>query len=157
MPATTFRAEITKISVLRCVIVPPKVVAALGGALRIPVIAKYGGATTQSTLSPAGGNRRRLTLKLEVLKAAGLDAGDAVTIALSPDSNPRHVNFPPDLLRALQFRPTAAAALDRASPSTRRIVVELLEQSRTPETRQRRLERLIERLAENTADRATKV
>jgi uncharacterized protein YdeI (YjbR/CyaY-like superfamily) len=65
--------------------------------------------------------------------------------------------LPPDLQRALQFRPTAAAALDRASPSTRRIVVELLEQSRTPETRQRRLERLIERLAENTAARATKV
>jgi hypothetical protein len=153
----TFTAKIFKITVLRCVIVPPKVVAALGGALRIPVIAKYGGAVTQSTISPAGGDKRRLTLKLDVLKAAGVDAGDTLKISLSRDANPRFVNFPPDLTRALQFRPAAAAALDRASPSTRRIVVELLEQSRTPETRQRRLEKLVERLAENTADRATKV
>jgi hypothetical protein len=153
----TFTAKIAKISVLRCVIVPPKVVAALGGALRIPVIAKYGCATTQSTLSPAGGNQRRLTLKLDVLRAAGVDAGDTLKISLSPDANPRLVRFPPDLARALQFRPTAAAALDRASPSTRRIVVELLEQSRTPETRQRRLEKLVERLAETTAGQATKV
>jgi len=36
-------------------------------------------------------------------------------------------------------------------------VVELLEQARTPETRQRRLEKLLERLAENTANRATKI
>lgn len=153
----SFTAPIFKITVLRCVIVPPNVVKALGGALRIPVIAKYGGATTQSTISPAGGNKRRLTLKLDVLKAAGLDAGDRLKIELLPDANPRFVHFPPDLERALKFRPAAAAALDRASPSTRRIVVELLEQSKTPETRQRRLEKLIERLAENTADRATKV
>jgi hypothetical protein len=153
----TFTAKITKITVLRVVIVPPKVVRVLGGALRIPVIARYGGVPTQTTLSPAGGDKRRLTLKLDVLKAAGLDAGDTIKIDVSADANPRFTVFPPDLERALKFRPSAAAALERASPSTRRIVVELLEQSRTPETRQRRLEKLIERLAENTADRATKV
>jgi hypothetical protein len=155
--ALTFTAKITKITVLRVVTVPPKVVRALGGALRIPVIARYGGVPTQTTLSPAGGDKRRLTLKLDVLKTVGLDAGDTIKIELSPDSNPRFMVFPADLERALKFRPAAAAALERASPSTRRIVVELLEQSRTPETRQRRLEKLIERLAENTADRATKV
>jgi hypothetical protein len=153
----TFTAKITKITVLRVVIVPPKVVTALGGALRIPVLARYGGVTTQTTLSPAGGLKRRLTLKLDVLKAAGVDAGDTLKISLSPDANPRFIQFPPDLERALKFRPAAAAALERAAPSTRRIVVEVLEQSRTPETRQRRLERLIERLAENSAARATKM
>jgi hypothetical protein len=152
-----FTARIEKISVLRCVTVPPKVVTALGGGLRIPVFARYGGATTQSTLSPAGGKRRRLTLKLDVLRAAGIDAGDSVEVTLSIDPNPRFIDFPADLVRALKYRPAAAAALDRASPSTRRIVVELLEQSRTPETRQRRLEKLVERLAENAPDRATKV
>jgi hypothetical protein len=153
----TFTARISKITVLRVVIVPPKVVRALGGALRIPVIANYGGATTQSTISPAGGLKRRLTLKLDVLKAAGLDAGDTVTVELRPDANPRFVRLPPDLVRASKFRPAAAAAFDRAAPSTRRVVIELLEQSKSPETRQRRLEKLVERLAENTADRATKV
>src|SRR4051812_21484263 len=99
---TTFTAKIGKITVLRVVIVPPKVVRALGGALRIPVIARYGGVPTQTTLAPAGGGKRRLTLKLDVLKAAGVDAGDTIRIELSPDPNPRFMVFPPDLQRALQ-------------------------------------------------------
>jgi len=43
------------------------------------------------------------------------------------------------------------------SPSTWRTVVGLLEQSRTPETRQRRLEKLIERLAEANPAKATQL
>ena len=153
----TFTARIEKIGVLRSVVVPPQVVAALGGATRIPVLARYGGETTQSTLAPAGGPKRRLVLKMAVLRAASLDAGDRLTVTLERDVNSRAVTFPADLLRALQFRPAAATALERGSPSTRRTVVELLEQCRTPETRARRLEKLIERLAENTANRATKI
>jgi hypothetical protein len=152
-----FTAPIVKIGILRSIIVPPKIVAALGGDGRIPVIARYAGAATQSTLNPAGGTKRRLVLQMDVLRPAKLDAGDKLTVELTRDTGPRTPVWPEDLRRALQFRPTAAAALERASPSTKRVVVELLEQSRTPETRARRLERLIERLAENAADRATKI
>jgi hypothetical protein len=156
MKPVSFTTKIGKTGILRTVLVPAKVVAALGGGLRIPVLATYGGTTTQSTLAPAGGKKRRLTLKMNVLRGAGLDAGATLKISLAPDANPRAVAFPADLLRALQFRPAAVAALDRASPSTRRMIVERLEQCRRPETRQRRLERLIERLAEIAADKASK-
>jgi hypothetical protein len=155
MPA--FTATIVKIGVLRSVVVPVKIVAALVGGAHIPVVVRYAGETTLSTLNPAGGNRRRLVLQMDVLRPAKLDAGDRLEIELSPDRAPRHQALPADLRRALQFRPAAAAALERASPSTRRIAVELLEQSRTPETRSRRLEKIIERLAENEANRATKI
>ena len=157
MQPLTFTARIVKIGVLRSVIVPAKITQALGGAARIPVIARYGDATTKSTLVPAGGEKRRLVLQMEVLRPAKLDAGDSLKIALAPDTGPRRAPLPADLQRALQFRPAAAAALERASPSTWRIAVELLESARTPETRQRRIERMIEKLAENAADRATKI
>ncbi len=152
----TFTVPIVKVGILRSVLVPPRIVAALGGGAHVPVIARYAGAATQSTLNPAGGNKRRLVLQMDVLRPAKLDAGDKLTVELTQDPGPRAPEFPPDLLRALQFRPTAAIALERASPSTKRGIVELLDQSRTPETRARRLEKLIERLAENAADRATK-
>jgi len=155
MPA--FIATIVKVGVLRSVIVPPRIVAALGGGRHIPVHATYAGAATVSTLNPAGGARRRLVLQMNVLRDAQLDAGAKLKISLTPDRSPRHCALPEDLRRALQFRPAAAAALERASPSTRRIAVELLEQSRTPETRARRLEKIIERLAENNASRAAKI
>jgi hypothetical protein len=157
MKPLTFTARIVKVGVLRSVIVPAKIASALGGAPRIPVVARYAGEITKSTLIPAGGAKRRLVLQMDVLRPAQLDAGDTLEISLERATGSHKLPLPPDLQRALQFRPAAAAALDRASPSTWRVVVELLEQSRTPETRQRRLEKIVERLAENTADRATKV
>jgi hypothetical protein len=153
----TFTTAIVKIGVLRSVIVPSKIVGALGGDSHIPVIARYAGVSTQSTLNPAGGAKRRLVLQMDVLRPAKLDAGDKLTVDLKRDTGPRAPEPPEDLRRAFQFRPAAAAAYERASPSTKRVIVELLEQCRAPETRARRLEKLIERLAENTADRATKV
>jgi hypothetical protein len=152
----TFSTRIGKIGILRTVIVPPKIVKALGGATRIPVLARYAGETTRSTLAPAGDAKRRLVLKMDVLRPARLDAGDTIEISLAPATESHKQPLPADLARALQFRPTAAAELDRAAPSTWRMIIERLEQARTPEMRQQRIERMIERLAEMAAARAKK-
>jgi hypothetical protein len=124
--------------------------------MRIPVIARYAGEVTRSTLAPAGGTKRRLVLQMGVLRPAGLDTGDKIEIALEPATEPHKQPLPHDLARALQFRPTAAAELDRASPSTWRMIIERLEQARTPETRQRRVENIVERMAEMASSRAKK-
>lgn len=156
MSRHTFTSRIGKIGILRSVIVPPKIVKALGGATHIPVIARYAGDTTRSTLGPAGGAKRRLVLQMGVLRPAGLDADDVIEISLEPATESHKQSLPPDLARALQFRPAAAAELDRASPSTWRMIIERLEQARTPETRQRRVEHIIERLAEMAVARPKK-
>ena len=155
MSLQTFRARIGRTGILRSVIVPAKIVSALGGAPRIPVLACYAGETTQSTLVPAGGANRRLVLKMEVLRPAQLDTGSMLEVTLTTDAGPRRPMLPADVQRALQFRPAAATALERASPSTWRTIIERLESSRTPETRQQRLEKMIEHLAEDAA-RASK-
>lgn len=156
MSRHTFSTRIGRIGILRSVIVPSEIVKALGGAGHIPVVARYAGETTRSTLSPAGGAKRRLVLQMNVLRPAGLDAGDTVEISLEPAMESHQRALPPDLARALQFRPTAAAELDRAAPSTWRIIVERLAQARTPETRQQRIEQIVERLAEMAAARSNK-
>ena len=152
----TFTSRIGRIGILRSVIVPPAIVTALGGDPRIPVLARYAGETTQTTLGPAGGTKRRLVLKMDVLRPAGLDAGDAIEISLERAKESHKQPLPADLARALQFRPAAAAELDRSAPSTWRIIAERLEQARTPETRQQRLEHIVERLSEMAAARAAK-
>jgi hypothetical protein len=156
MNRCTFTTRIGKTGILRSVIVPSQIVRALGGAMRIPVIARYGGEITRSTLAPAGGTKRRLVLQMDVLRPAYLDAGDRIEVSLEPAQESHKQPLPSDLARALQFRPSAAAELDRAAPSTWRILIERLEQARTPETRQRRVERLVERLAERAAARVRK-
>jgi hypothetical protein len=156
MSRHTFTTRIGKIGILRSVIVPPKIVKALGAAVRIPVLARYAGETTRSTLTPAGGAKRRLVLQMGVLRPAELDTGDIIEISLEPATESHKQPLPRDLARALQFRPTAAAELDRAAPSTWRMIVERLEQARTPETRQQRVEHIVERFAEIAAERGRK-
>ena len=114
MKRHTFSARIGKIGILRSVIVPPEVVKALGGAARIPVFARYAGETTRSTLAPAGGAKRRLVLQMNVLRPAGLDAGEMIEVSLEVATESHKQPFPQDLARALQFRPTAATELDRS-------------------------------------------
>jgi hypothetical protein len=156
MSRHSFKTRIGRTGILRSVIVPAKIVKAFGGAMRIPVIARYGGEITRSTLSPAGGMKRRLVLQMDVLRPAKLDSGDTIEISLEPAKESHKQALPADLSRALQFRPVAATELDRASPSTWRMIIERLEQARTPETRQRRIEHMVERLAEMAAARAKK-
>jgi hypothetical protein len=151
-----FTARIRKVGILRSVSVPSEIVKALGGAMRIPVVARYGAEVTRSTLVPAGGMKRRLVLQMDVLRAAQVDAGDTIEVALEPATESHKQSLPTDLARALMFRSAAAAELDRAAPSTWRIIIERLEQARTPETRQRRVEHIVERLAEMAAARARK-
>lgn len=144
-----FTATIFKVGVLRCVVVPPTIVTALGGAVRIPVIARYAGETTVSTIVPASGKQRRLTLRMDVLRPAQLDAGDKLAVNLVCDTGPREPALPVDLQRALQFRPRAQAAYRNTTVSIRRQIVRFLDAAKQATTRQSRLEDVIEKLADN--------
>ena len=156
MKRHTFITRICKIGILRSVFVPSQVVKALGGATRIPVLARYAGETTRSTLMPAGGAKRRLVLQMSMLRPVGLDVGDLIEVSLESTTESHKQPLPPDLARALQFRPTAAAELERSPPSTWRIIVERLELARTADMRQQRVERIVERLVEMAEARVRK-
>lgn len=149
----SFAAKIRKIGVPYAVDVPRAVVEALGGEQMIPVIVRYAGDAHASTVTPGGDGAGRVFLHADTLKAGGFKVGDEITVTLTRDRQPRTIEVPPDLARALQFRPAAAAEFARAAPSTRRVVIEKILESRTPETRQRRIERLVEQLAERASRR----
>lgn len=149
MPA--FTAKIEKNWIMRCVIAPAAIVRALGGGPRIPVVARYAGETVTTTLMPAGRGRGRLTVLADILRRAELGVGDRLEVELTRSSDPRDPAAPPDLQRALQFRPAAQAAFARGPASLRRWMVHYLEEARRAETRQKRLELLLERLAERAA------
>lgn len=152
----TFAARIGKNWIMRCVIVPASVMRALGGGLRIPVVARYAGGKAATTVMPAGRGRGRLTVLMEILRPAGLDAGDRLEVELTRSMDPRDPVVPADLRRALQFRPAARATFDQGPPSMRRWMVRYIEDARRAETRQARVELILERLAERARPRAAK-
>jgi uncharacterized protein YdeI (YjbR/CyaY-like superfamily) len=82
----------------------------------------------------------------EVRRSAGVEAGDDVDVELELDTEPREVIVPPDLAAALDADPVARRFFDGLSYSNRRRIVIPIEDARTPETRQRRIDASIARL-----------
>lgn len=90
----------------------------------------------------------RLAFKVELLRAAGVDAGDTVTFALTPDTASREPMLPDEMRREFQAQPQLATHWAAHSVAVRRQVVRYIEQAKSPEARARRCWIFIERLAE---------
>lgn len=152
----TFRAKIMKVGPGYWVDVPASVVAHLGRARHIPVTLRYAGDGHPSTVTPGKKDAGRVALHADVFRAGGFAVGDTLDVTLTPDRTPRTIAVPPDLQRALAFRPTAEAGWQQAAPSTRRVVIEQLNALRTAEARERRIEKLVEHFTEKAAERAAR-
>ncbi len=127
--------------------VPPDVVEALGSGKRPPVRVTLGGHTYRSTVAAYGGDFM-LPLSAENREAAGLAAGDEVEVELELDTAPREVVVPSDFAAALDRDPDARRSFDALSYSNRRRFVLSIDDAKTPETRQRRIDKAVVTLRE---------
>jgi hypothetical protein len=123
----------------------PLDVPAVFGRARPPVRVTIGGHTYRSTIAVYGG-RYFLPLNRQNREAAGVAAGDEVTVELEPDTEERTVNVPDDLRAALDADVEARAAFDSLSYSHRKEYSEWIAEAKREETRRRRLEQTLERL-----------
>lgn len=126
--------------------VPPEVVAALGAGKRPPVRATINGYTYRSTVAVYGGEFL-LGVSDEVRRAAGVRAGDELDVELDLDTEPRQVEVPTDFALSLRAAPAARRAFDSLSYSNKRRHVLAIEGAKTPETRQRRIDKSIDELS----------
>jgi uncharacterized protein YdeI (YjbR/CyaY-like superfamily) len=78
--------------------------------------------------------------------AAGVAAGQTVTVEIDVDDEPRTVDVPEDLQKALAVDAEAAAAYAGMSYSHRREYVDWMAEAKRAETRRRRIEQTLERL-----------
>ncbi|MCA9891294.1 MAG: YdeI/OmpD-associated family protein, partial [Anaerolineae bacterium] len=79
-------------------------------------------------------------------EGAGVAAGDEVEVDIELDTSPRTVDVPEDLQELLDKNPKAKAAYEALSYSKKRLIVEPIDQAKTPETRQRRIDKALESL-----------
>ena len=127
--------------------VPAEVVEALGSGKRPKVRATVAGHTYRSSVGSMGG-RFLLSVSAEVRRAANVAAGDEVDVALELDEEAREVVVPDDFAEALAAVPAARAFFDGLSYSQRRWFVLGIEEAKKPETRARRIDKAVARLAE---------
>ncbi|MEY2430768.1 MAG: hypothetical protein QOC92_493, partial [Acidimicrobiaceae bacterium] len=77
---------------------------------------------------------------------AGVGGGDAVDVDIELDDEPRTVQIPPELAKALAKDKTAKAAFDALSYSNQRRHTDGIAGAKTDETRRRRLEKTLAEL-----------
>jgi hypothetical protein len=120
--------------------VPVEVVEAFGRGKRPPVTVTINGYTYRSTVA-AYGEVYMLPLAAEHREAAGVAAGE-----LELDTAPREVEVPADLATALDAAPDAKRAFEALSYSNKRRITLAIADAKTPETRQRRIDKSVAEL-----------
>ncbi len=124
--------------------VPEELVLALGRGKRVPIAVTLGAHTYRTTVAPYRGEYM-IAVSAENRAAAGIEAGDEVNVTMEVDDAPREVEVPEDLADAL-----AADGLSEAfaglSFSKKRAHVLSVEDAKTPETRDKRIAKVVDAL-----------
>ena len=122
--------------------VPDAIVEQLSAGKRPPVRVTIGSYTYRTTVAPMGG-QFWIPVSAENRTGAGINAGDELDVEIEIDTEPREVTVPEDLMAALDADPAAKQAFEKLSYSNKRLHVLSVEDAKTPETRQRRVEKVI--------------
>jgi hypothetical protein len=125
--------------------VPDDAVAALGGGKRIPVSVTINGTRYSSTIATMGGEPK-IPVSAEIRAAAGIAAGDSITVEVERDDTPRTVDLPAELADALNTDPAVSRRFAALSYSNQRRHVLSVTGARTAETRTRRIQRVLDEL-----------
>ncbi|MEA3057059.1 MAG: hypothetical protein QOD30_2491 [Actinomycetota bacterium] len=127
--------------------VPPDVVEALGTSKRPPVRVTINGYTYRSTVAVMGG-KYMVGVSAEHRAGAGVAGGDEIDVDIALDDEPRTVEVPRELAKALAKDKTAKARFDALSYSNQRRHADGIASAKTDETRRRRLEKTLAELHE---------
>lgn len=149
------RAKLYRVALVRWVDLPRRAIDRLGltptttksGVQGLNALLHFNDDYDRVTLLPGKPGRYKLAFKVELLKAAGVDAGDEITFALKPDAASREPDLPDEMRRAFQAQPHLAKHWAAHSVAIRRQVIRYIEQAKTAETRAKRCWLFIERLA----------
>lgn len=141
-----FRGRIDQAGVNPYVDVPQRVSRAFapwarGG--RVRVAGTLNGVPVRATLVPVGQGRHRLYVNGGMRAAAGVGVGDLVSLVLRP-TGPDEVELPADVAAALADVAGVQEAFAALAPSHRRELLRYVDDARTPQTRTRRIGRLVD-------------
>ena len=128
--------------------VPAKVVAALGSK-RPPVRATINGFTYRTSVASMGG-KFMLGVPPEFREGASVKAGDTVDVDLELDTQPRELAVPDDFAKALDRDAKAKRLFEGLSHSKKQRLVLPVANGKTPETRQRNIDKAMTALREGT-------
>jgi hypothetical protein len=127
--------------------VPTEIVDGLGQGKKPPVRVTINGHTYRSSVASVGGVFM-VGVTNDFRKQSGVAGGDEVEVEIELDTEKREVTVPAEITAALEGDAGARQFFEGLSYSNKRRIVEPIAEAKTPETRQRRIEKSIEKLQE---------
>jgi hypothetical protein len=124
------------------IVVPDELIERMGAGRRPAVVVNLSGYEYRNTVGIMGGEHI-ISISAAVRKATGLKGGDPISVKLTVENTPRQVDIPEDLAHALSAEPDVAAFFSKLSNSLQRYHVDNINGAKTPETRQRRVDKTI--------------
>lgn len=116
------------------------------GKGRKPVTANLNGHIYRTSVFPEDKTHQYMVINAEMRAEANLNHGQVVAASLVPDREPRSMEVPVDLARALDAEPEAGARFARLAVSHQREYVQWIEEAKKPETRTRRIQETLKKL-----------
>jgi hypothetical protein len=140
--SVTFDTTVTATGNNTGIVVPDDLIERLGAGRRPAVIVNVNGYEYPNTVGVMAG-RHMIGISAAVRKDTGLKGGDQIHVVLTLAEGPREVTVPSDLAAALSADPAAEAFFAKLSNSLQRYHVDNINGAKTPETRQRRIEKAV--------------
>jgi len=113
---------------------------------RPKVKAMIEGIPYRSTLMRMGSEHHILGVLKDIREQIGKSFGDEVTITIEPDTEPRLIEIPKDLMKELKKDKDAKAFFDKLSYTHQKEYVRWVDEAKKEETRQNRIVKTIEML-----------
>jgi hypothetical protein len=123
--------------------VPEEIVAQLGASKRPPVRVTLNGYTYRNTVAVVGG-AFMISVSKDVRAKSGVKGGDELDVELELDTEPRAITEAADFAAALEADPAARQFFDRLPHSKKSWHVYQIDAAKSPETRQRRIEKSVQ-------------
>lgn len=124
--------------------IPEAIVLGFGAGKRVPVTVRLNGYTYSSTVAVMGG-KYLVGVSADHRAASGVAGGEEHEVTIEHDSAPRTVAVPDDLATALADS-GLTSAFDGLAFSQRKEHARSVTEAKRPETRQRRVARIVEQL-----------
>ncbi|HMG17043.1 MAG TPA: YdeI/OmpD-associated family protein [Saprospiraceae bacterium] len=122
--------------------VPPEIVEQLNGGKKPLVVMTINGYTYRNAIAVMGG-KYMVGVSAEIRKAANVEGGDKVEINIAMDTEVRTVEIPAELQKALDANPIAKMKFEALSNSKKKFLVIPINEAKTNETKQKRIEKAI--------------
>ena len=141
-PTASFKTKLSAMGNNTGIEVPPNVIEALGAGKRPSVHVDVNGYKYQNTVGVMGG-KYLISVNAAVRAATGLKGGDPIAVTLTVAEKPRAVEIPADFQRALNANKAARTFFSTVSNSLQRYHIDNINGAKTPETRQRRIDKSV--------------